>query len=395
MDNNKKLQLLNQVFSPAAPIENIDLFIGRIEQLQRIRQTLDERGQHAVMYGGRGVGKTSLANIIPDLFEGVGVTKITCNRTDNFHSVWEKAFARTKFLFSDKGLGFKAEERQQVIGIQLPDVENIAPAHIEEVLMDIYNPLVFVFDEYDSISDRKTKTQMADVIKMLSDNIPNITVLILGIAESVDELIGAHASLERCIRQIHLPLMSNAEAAQIIKNSLPILELDMQESISERIVEYAAGYPHFVHLLCKNAAKAAIQGNEKIIGTEHFDWAVNESIEGSNQSLRRSFNEAVRSGRNKNQFEDVIYACTLLNPEEMKTFSAEDVIEKYNEITGKQTPKESITYNLGMLCRPERGAVLKKVGRGKKFKYRFRNPMMRPFAKLKMHDNIEKDSENA
>jgi replication-associated recombination protein RarA len=60
---NRKNQL-NDLYSPSAPINSEKLFYGRKEQLNKIHEAVDERGLHIVLYGERGVGKTSMANIL-------------------------------------------------------------------------------------------------------------------------------------------------------------------------------------------------------------------------------------------------------------------------------------------------------------------------------------------
>src|SRR5216684_255540 len=54
---------LLDLFAPGAPIDEVALFSGRREQIQRLRDTLVSKGRHAAVFGERGVGKTSLAKI--------------------------------------------------------------------------------------------------------------------------------------------------------------------------------------------------------------------------------------------------------------------------------------------------------------------------------------------
>jgi replication-associated recombination protein RarA len=51
-------------FTPNVPVSENDLFAARIEEVRRVCDAINQRGQHAVVYGERGVGKTSLANIL-------------------------------------------------------------------------------------------------------------------------------------------------------------------------------------------------------------------------------------------------------------------------------------------------------------------------------------------
>ena len=59
MPDEERLHQLDQAFSPFAPILLRDLFHGRYEHLERTCEAIRERGQHVVIYGERGVGKTS------------------------------------------------------------------------------------------------------------------------------------------------------------------------------------------------------------------------------------------------------------------------------------------------------------------------------------------------
>jgi len=52
------------VFTPNTPIDQRALFAGRGDQIRRIIDAVNQAGQHAILFGERGVGKTSLANVI-------------------------------------------------------------------------------------------------------------------------------------------------------------------------------------------------------------------------------------------------------------------------------------------------------------------------------------------
>ena len=60
-DAQERLRLVGEVFRPAAPIDRRSLFSGRFEQIGELFAIVGQPGQHAVIYGERGVGKTSLA----------------------------------------------------------------------------------------------------------------------------------------------------------------------------------------------------------------------------------------------------------------------------------------------------------------------------------------------
>ena len=47
---------VGKVFTPAVPVSDRDLFIGRIEEIRRLVDAINQRGQHAAIFGNRGVG---------------------------------------------------------------------------------------------------------------------------------------------------------------------------------------------------------------------------------------------------------------------------------------------------------------------------------------------------
>ncbi len=65
-DRYKYIRLIHEAFTPGAPINSRDLFSGRKKQVDKAISTIFQRGQHAVIFGERGVGKTSLANTLFD-----------------------------------------------------------------------------------------------------------------------------------------------------------------------------------------------------------------------------------------------------------------------------------------------------------------------------------------
>src|SRR5437016_6112758 len=77
---------IQDAFSPHAPIDDEALFAGRHEIIDRLIDTVFQKGRHAILYGERGVGKTSLANIMKDkIFHKVTQIKVIKRNCTNAH----------------------------------------------------------------------------------------------------------------------------------------------------------------------------------------------------------------------------------------------------------------------------------------------------------------------
>jgi Cdc6-like AAA superfamily ATPase len=375
--DRKDIQLANlsKVFTPSAPVTASDFFVRRLGEIEEITESVAEPGQHAVLYGERGVGKTSLANFIDSVLSNaynLVTVKISCNQSDNTGEIWNKIF---------KKISTKVENYEP--NIHLSETDDINPSYIIEELEDLHEPTLIVIDEFDNIKKSITQTQIADTIKVLSDTIPYITILIVGVADSINDLIGSHPSLERCLKQIKLGRMLPQELQQIIEKGLEKLELTIDEEVKNDIIEFSQGFPHYVHLLAKSSAKVAIEKSTEKITRECFNMAVNEAIKNTQESIRKSYQEAITTTRNQDGFRNVLWACTLVEEDESGTFRAKDIEENLLKITNKKVQQQAYSYNLGMLCQNQKGAVLEKVGESsKQTRYRFKNPLLKAYIKL-------------
>jgi Cdc6-like AAA superfamily ATPase len=390
MTKEERLQILNLVFSPITPIKRRDLFFGRRLQLEQVVDAINETGQHAILHGERGVGKTSLANIMFDSYTNLYPVKITCNREDEFRTLWERAFSEVQFSQTTKGIGFNPQEKQTIINIgnQLRGIEIVTPDIVEKLLRQLNgSKFLFIFDEFDNIRTKKIRSSFADLIKSLSDNVANTTIVLVGIGENVEELIGAHQSLERCLKQVKMPRMSDDEAGAIIDNGLSLLGISIPVKVKNSILEFSSGFPHYIHLLCKYGAKEIIMNEKNEFSEAYLKIAIKNGIDNTSEQLRSSYQKATLDSKIDSKWTKVLNACANSKSDKFNCFSTSDILSEYNKLSSKSVKGVNITYNLNQLCGKERGEILCKIGSGVNTKYRFINPMMRAFVKLKINSN--------
>lgn len=380
-----RMALLNGAFSPSAPIILRDYFSGRKTEIDEVVDSINERGQHVIVYGERGVGKTSFANVIGSELINLFPVKTTCNRNDSFKALWEKAFSKVNFERNSMGIGYLPVENKNIqqLDFFLPKTETITSLDVQHVLEKVSTNLLFIFDEYDSIGDERVRSSMADTIKSLSDNAPQVTIMLVGIAKNVVDLIGEHLSLERCLRQVRLREMSDAELHTIIESGISRVNLKMDKKTRGEIVTLSQGYPHFTHLLSKQACRAAIHNDADEILTQYFYSGLSASAKKADESIRSVYQMATFSTNDKSNFEAVLWSCALAKTDAHGTFRTKDVVDSFAEITKRKTALVALGYNLGKLCLPERGAIIEKLKEGRYVRYRFKNPLIRIYIRIR------------
>lgn len=388
MTQEQKQLILGQVFSPTSPILEKDFFFGRISQLEKIADAINEQGQHAILYGERGVGKTSLANIMAKSYTNLYPVKVTCEKQDTFKSLWERAFASIQFSKTTEGLGFNKIQTTKIISLenQITSLSSLKANQLVNILNSFGDfKTLFIFDEFDNIQNEKTRAMFADLIKSLSDNNKNTTIVLVGIADNIENLIGNHQSLERCLKQVKMPRMKPEEGELIVRNGFNKLEIKIEQNLIEKIVEFSSGFPHYIHLLCKYGARELIKNDKNIFTEPYLTIAIREGIENTSEQLRISYRKAILTSNSSNKWRDLIYSCANCKLDEFNSFTITEVVKQFNSITQGKKRNTDINYNLNKLTTDDRGEILSKLGKGMSTRYCFKNPMMRAFIKLKIH----------
>jgi Cdc6-like AAA superfamily ATPase len=358
-----------EVFTPSAPIDNQALFAGRVNQLNRLIGAVSQRGQHAILFGERGVGKTSLANVLLKILRGsqehFKSVIVNCDTEDRFDQLWCKIFLE---LENTQTLDFEHHQ--------------VSPEFIRVRLQrQITGSAIIIIDEMDRLNrDSYFTALMADTIKTLSDHSTNITLILVGVANSVEELIAEHLSIERALIQIQMPRMSSDELVEILRKGLELLSMTMDPEVMDVIVFLSQGLPNYVHLLALYASQSAIRENSSGINVTHLTKAIKQACENAQHSIMSAYSTSISSSRQETIYPKVLLACALAKKDDTGCFRAVDVREPLSRILGKKyTTTSAFNRHLNQFCEESRGSVLEKKGVERHYRFRFINAMMPPY----------------
>jgi Cdc6-like AAA superfamily ATPase len=390
-NDQDKIQLsfeASRVFSPGAPIDERALFAGRLDQTRQVLGAISQRGHHAIIYGERGVGKTSLSFVLSEFLEDAGQTviapRVNCDGSDTFTSIWKKIFSEITFSRETKGIGFLSQP--QVVTTNFADTlpDNLRPDAVRKALTLLCRgaTLIIIIDEFDRMPNGTTSPLFADTIKMLSDHSVSATLVLVGVADSVDELIKEHESIERSLVQIHMPRMSKGELHEIIQRGLQRLDMAIDPRAMEQISTLSQGLPHYTHLLALNATHAAIDENTKKIDEALVDKAIRVSLDNAQQSIRSVYHKATASPRSDNLYTQVLLACALSRTDDLGYFAAAAVRDPLTYIMNKKYDIPSFSRHLKEFCEDKRGPVLRRFGQKHRVRFRFINPLMQPYVTM-------------
>ena len=358
------------------PIRESDLFAGRALEISRMLKATMNIGRHVVLYGDRGVGKTSLSNIFWKRFnaglQSFVVGKVQARPDDDFDSLWRRGLEELSGSLKLKGAATE-------LGLSIDD-SRVTPSQVRRELEQINPNLlpIVIIDEYNEIEDAQSRRLMANLIKELYDFSVPVTLILVGVAENIGTLLEDHKSVDRALTQIPLLRMSEEELSEIIGNGVSGTPLAFADSARHAVVNLSRGLPFFTQTLSRYAAQEAIEARQLVVTTRHVEAALGEFIEDSGESFKEAYREATRSNQ-ANYFKESLLACALAPTDENGFFTMNDVVKPFSGIMRNQKRIAHFDKHLRRFSSPEGGSVLTARGGDRQRIFRFSDPMMQPY----------------
>ena len=380
---------IGTVFRPATPVNRQDLFAGRKGQIRKVIDTINQPGQHALLFGERGVGKTSLANMLfPTLVNTGGlilIPQINCVHGDSFSTIWKRVFDETLMKLQELPDSPEFDDHEQLECAADPSSPDVTPDLVRKLLNSLgrIGIVVLVIDEFDIIDDHDTRMAMSDTLKYLSDRNTPATVVLIGVADDASNLIENHRSVERCLRQIQLPRMERDESEEVVTTGLAQLQMKIDDPALHEISRLSRGLPHYAHLLGLHAGRVAIDRKSMTIKGTDMPDAVSRSVDDTQASVQREYITAVTSARKDAQYRPVLLAAALANCDELGFFYSSDVKPTFSRVMKKPSRIDSFAKPLNAFCTEARGCVLQRDDRSARPRYRFSNPLLQPYVLIR------------
>lgn len=366
---------ISQLFD-GAPIDEEDLFAGRQSEVRRFLETVFAKSKHLVLFGERGVGKTSLSNIFWKRFnkalQSFIVARVQGGPHDNFSTLWIRALEELRA--SGVGMG-KAEHVQFETSF-----ESVTPSQVRRELQKcgVNAVPIIIIDEYNEVVEKDAKRLTANLIKELYDFGVTTTVVLVGVAENINELIDDHASTDRAIVQVPLARMSADELKEIIRKRESRTVMKFTADATWTIIALSRGLPYFTQTLSKHAALHAISKRSITISNDDVEASMDQFIKDSERTFREAYRNATRSNQD-NFFEQSLLACALAKTDDEGFFTANDVVEPYSAIMKEKKRHAHFEKHLRRFSSDEGGNILIKRGGDRQQRFRFTDSMMQPY----------------
>lgn len=306
---------INRAFHPAQEIRDPHYFVGRINEIKQAIYALREESSFLAIWGNRGAGKSSLARQLLLIAQGdktlvnaVGLNRILPDSGFNFlvHYVFCDRFTKNvedllkRVVYGDQhccslfeytkdgeqkkvkferaiktegGLGI-GSTKIGASGEEKVTFESVA-THDSDVIQQFKTLLgairannqgkqgiLIIVDEFDVLGD---KSGFSSIIKSCSDDY--VKFCVAGISSDLKALLGDHASIARQLKSVNVKTMTAEEMAGIIQRAeKDIAPYKFSAELINELIRLSEGFPYFVHLLAKESAIKAFEGDTRDIG---------------------------------------------------------------------------------------------------------------------------------
>lgn len=273
---------LRSAFTPSQPVVQRDMFAGRASVLNDVISSIEDQRLHLVIYGPRGIGKTSLLHMLAETAKEARyiVHYSSCGAASNFVETFRAAAADIPLLYHS-GFGPTSEEAEA--GASVADLlpkNGFSPRQFGEACAKLTGTRVLIIlDEFDRSESLEFRREIAELIKILSDRSVRVQLVIAGVAGDIAELVEHIPSIRRNILAIRLPLMSDEETWDLVRLGEEASGLTYDDGARDLIVRVSGGWPYIASLIAHHGGLAAIDAGRTAVVADDVADAVQDALD--------------------------------------------------------------------------------------------------------------------
>lgn len=407
-------ELLLNAYTPNCPIDEPTFFAGRPELIKRLADSLQSHGACPIIYGDRGVGKSSIAMQTAriamgdvELLEDIGavahaipakrtyeVLYLPCSDTMSSHaSLLRRLLSDAEFYRTPDDVSSELAAGQRVtetldLKVYKRTTEksgksaNPPSTASEEAVLRAFGEvirksgkrLLVIIDEL----DRLGKTQgLASFIKNNSSQ--SLKFILVGVSTNIGALLADHESLQRVVTPINVGRMAFDELCEIsrkvnvyLQENCGVVQQFSSKAIS-RLAMSANGFPWLVHVIGRDALMHAVDSGESIINEEAVEKAIERLAD---NEFAQQFADLYRVAVGDSEQREVTLRCFAKWPSE-DIYSGEiyPIAKHLNVSNPSQIKKQLTIKRYGSILEPAPGASERTV--------RFRNSLFKQYVNLR------------
>jgi hypothetical protein len=273
---------LRAAFTPAQPVTDQRMFAGRLPVLSRLIEVIEDRLSHVVVFGERGIGKTSLLHVLANLAQESRylVLRGTCGAGSRFDEMFRRLLEEVPILFLKN---ISPTDHMVEEGATLASRLPVGPFDARE-LSDLLGQItgtriLIILDEYDRLESEQFRQYTAELIKNLSDCAAPVQLIVAGVSSNLHELIGYIPSIRRNVIGLPVPRLLAEEVQALIKIGERAAGISFEPKVADLIFALSNGSPYMARLICHHASGIALDGGRFNVTRADVEASLDRMVE--------------------------------------------------------------------------------------------------------------------
>ncbi|MEI6417999.1 MAG: hypothetical protein WCO82_02905 [Sphingomonadales bacterium] len=177
-------------------------------------------------------------------------------------------------------------ENGDTFDVMLPT--EFGPRELADLLAGVVGTRVLiVLDEYDRVADSDFRRDVAELIKNLSDRAARVQLVLTGVAQNLDELIGFAPSIRRNIVGLPMRPLQGGEVSEVLRLGERAAGLRFADDAIKMVEAVAGGSPYLVRLLGHQAGMVALNARKPVVTGADCSQAIEQVLADWTESLPR------------------------------------------------------------------------------------------------------------
>ncbi len=303
---------LRDALGASQPVITRDRFAGRHDALSQLIAAIEQQRLHVVIYGERGIGKTSLVHVFADTAREARYLVLygSCGTEGRFDEIIRAFAAKIPMLYHRSVLPTTAAVEQALHFDTMLPPGPFGPREASDLLADVVGTrIILILDEYDRIADANFRRDVAELIKNLSDRAARVQLILTGVASNLDELIGFAPSIRRNIVGLPMRPLTIEEVREILRLGEDAAGLRFADGAVAMVAELANGSPYLVRLLGHRAGMAALDQRRPHVDVAQVKNAVERVLTDWNATLPRRVQALLGSAEARDNWQLLVAAA--------------------------------------------------------------------------------------
>lgn len=373
----------SEVFVPGKfPIENHNVYADRGSPQQRFLKAI-ERNFVPVLYGGYGVGKSSMAwhlakewhensrlIYVPSLYgKSLGDIFAVVLEALGYSVVTEKTTASTKETTAEASSTLeggifgvlkgtftpKFGTKRSSAGSERSEVVIKSPTDVKMLQICEENSLLLILDEAHR-ADARLKDDLGAFLKAYANSsLRNFSIAILGTEKDASKLVTRDPGIDRLIQEVELKSLGPNEANYILDEGMKRLGIAYSQDDGEKIIRCAVGSPFVLQYLCLEIAEKCRNEKKSAFNVNDIKFAITEYATAKEQRALANYKLAIETTGPKRYRKQILHAMAEIEDDYV---TMEQLISGVSRLIGEEARRTDLSGPLRDLKSAQYGSIL-------------------------------------